>query len=125
MRVKLILAFLVAGLVAPFLWTVVESQLIAWFPLPTSKLMWRGMQVLVGFVSALVLVGPLVLIARPNMPSYGFIFVAAFFSFELFAVERAEDLASLFQLPDTWVFLVTSVALIWWASSRRVPRRAA
>jgi hypothetical protein len=125
MRALHVLVFLVAGLAAPFLWTAIETQLISWLPIATSWVMWRGMQVLVGFVASVVLVGPLVLVVRPTTSHYSFIFVAAFFGFELYAIEHAEDLALLFQLPDTWAFLGTSVLLIWWAASRHVRRSAA
>ena len=57
MRPAQILAFLAAGLVAPFLWTIVEMYLISWLPIATSWVMWRGIQVFVGFVAVSVVPG--------------------------------------------------------------------
>jgi hypothetical protein len=124
-RLRLIFTFAIAGLVVALPWTFLETQLIAWLPQASSSVVWRLTQALVGFTTAVILVGPLVLIARPNSPKYGVIFVAAFLAFEIVATEPASDLASLFQLPDTWVFLATSVALIWVAATRNAPRSAA
>jgi hypothetical protein len=120
---------IVAGLVAPLLWTALESLLIAALPSASSYLMWRGVQVFVALVSVLVLVLPFVLVLRPSSPRLGFVFVGSFVASEVVyqVVLRGapDDLLGLFQLPDTWVFLVTSLGLFFWVSSRNAVRHAA
>ena len=120
---------LIAGSLAMLLWTPLESNLFVVLPQATSRLEFRGLQVLVGFISAVVLVLPLVLLLRPPSPRLGLIFVAAFLV-SLIAAHvavggTAENLALLFQLPDTWVFLATSMALFWWAARRQAVQYAA
>ena len=120
---------LVAGLVEPLLWTPLESLLLLLFPLPSSRLVFAAMQACVGFVSALILVLPLALALRPASFRLGVLFVAAFLVSVVvghiaFGGTYA-DLLLLFQLPDTWVFLVSSLVFFWWASSRKTVRNAA
>lgn len=124
-RTAQVLIYAAAGLAAPFLWTLVEMYLIAGLPLASSTVIWCSIQSLVGFVAAILLVGPLVILVRPYSPHCGFVFIVAFLVFESVAVEHSADLLLLFELPDTWVFLGTSLGLIWWASPSRANRVAA
>jgi len=118
-RAAQVAVYLVAGLVAPFLSTMIEAYVIALFPAPSSKLVWRATQTLAGVVSSLALVAPLVHLVRPAWPASAFAFVAAFLGFQLVATVNPSDLLLLFQLPDTWSFLLTSVLLIWIGARRR------
>jgi len=110
------LLYILAGLAAPLLWTLVEAHLINWLPTPSTKLSWRLTQLFVGFASALLLVGPLVYLARPHSIRYGLLFVAAFIAVQVVA---SDNLVGLFQLPDVWAFLGTSLVLVWLASFHR------
>ena len=123
-----VVVYAAAGLVFPLLWALVENNMIGWLPLPTSKLMWRTTQALVGFVSAALLVGPLVLAVRPSSPYRWVPFVGSFVVFEvvlMLAIEQLDSLILMFQLPDILAFLATSTFLIVWASTRTVASRAA
>jgi hypothetical protein len=123
-----VLVYVAAGLVFPLLWTFIENNMIGWLPLPTSKLMWRSIQAFVGSASAALLVGPLVLAIRPTSPYRWVPFVGCFVAFEvilMLAIGQLESLILMFQLPDIWAFLATSIVLIVWASTHSVASRAA
>ncbi len=119
----------VAGLVAALLWTVLESSLISLFPVASSRLMWRATQFFVGLMSAVILVLPIVFVLRPVSYRHGLLFVAGFLASEiplhLTFGGTTTSLVEMFQLPDTWAFLGTSVCLFWLASSFKVGPHAA
>jgi hypothetical protein len=82
---------------------------------PNVALMWRAIRVTVGLFSAVILVGPFVLLVRPMSLVPGLFFVIAFL-IEAVTIERRLDLAIFFQLPDTCVFLGAALLLVWVAS---------
>ena len=118
-----------AGLVAPLLWTALESALIASLPVASSHFVWRSIQILVASISALVLILPLAWLLRPTSLRLGLAFVASFVAsevaYQVVLRQRPQDFWGLFQLPDTWVFLGVSLGLFLWASSRRMVRHGA
>jgi hypothetical protein len=121
--------YVAAGLIAPLLWTPLESYLFVLLPPPSSRLVFRVMQALVGLVSALVLVLPLVFALRPDSLRLASLFIAAF-ALSVIVGHIAfggppEQLLLLLALPDTWTFLIGCVGIVWWASSRKAMHNAA
>ena len=119
----------VAGLLVPLLWTHIETNLIALLPVPSSHLMWRLTQALVGVATAVILVLPVVFLLRPTSLRYGLLFMSGFLVSEI-ALHLAfggtvETLLGMFALPDPWTFLISSLAFFWLASPRGGQQHAA
>jgi hypothetical protein len=126
---KKTIAYVVAGLIVPLLWTPLESVLIPMFPIASSALVWRATQAFVGLVSAVILVLPIVLALRPDSLGDGFIFIAAFvvssIALHLAFGGSVDTLLAMLRLSDLWLFLFVSLGLFWLVSSRKAVQHAA
>jgi asparagine N-glycosylation enzyme membrane subunit Stt3 len=121
--------FAAAGLTVALLWAPLVSNLIPLFPVATSSMSWRAIQFLVGFASAVVLVLPIAIAARPvhfrHEATLGVVFLVSLAVLHLGFGGTTETLLEMFQLPDIWAFLIASACFFWLAPARKsVPRAA-
>lgn len=118
-----IAAYAIAGLAAQFLQPYGGQALAALMPQASSTLAWQVSLAFTGLVLALVLVGPLVLVAAPGWPRCGMALAAGYILGGMPGRDPDGDLALLLQTPgiEDWAFLVGSLILIWFRGGGVAP----
>ena len=126
-----------AGLVAPLLWTSLESQLAYYIHLPLSQWLigepagsktaywwlWRSNQLVYGLLSAVLFAVPLSLAFRRDRLGYGVLFVATFLVSlvgGMLVSGGGEHIPTLFSLPDTWSVLGGCLVVFWLMQRRQM-----
>ena len=118
-----IVAYVIAGLAAQFLWAYVEQALPAIVPQASSALAWQVWLAFSGLLLALAVVGPLTLVATPGWPRCGIALVAGYIFGGIPGRDPDGELALLLQTPGIWgwSFLISALLLIWLRGRVRAP----